>query len=311
MLTPHDEYAYDLLPWALNEYNSRLITTTTKDANKTPQDFIQITDFIESLSNHFRATPPLVRYGASICLHEAISIYPQLIQDNRHLYAFVVSGCLDTDYLTRGLYISMLESVKDDSKQDPETLFNANIRKMVVSFQNKDIELDHDSIFAHGSVNYDSKISISQILEEAVKSSPPLAAKILQRMVNSLDYLPKSIKLAQLELVRVWASRNEKYDTMLVQSLTPLFSGDEQIQLKTLDVLNVLMPKFKVAPQADVLFCWNSFSSLIDAKSSVAVLLKVLSLVRIFPVEKLGNPAASLVPSINQVYKSIIRFLFS
>lgn len=229
LLSPQDEFTYDLLPWALEEYTKSVVTFVLQKAKpKSPnKEFAALVDFVISLSNHFRATPSLVRYGACICLYSALKFFPQIVQENRQLYSFIVSGALDSDYFCQFLYISMLEVVKADqvtkkvvaaikesdlSKTD-FTHFNPVIRVMVNSIRHSDSFSTYDNIFCGASNEIDEQVTLGDILDEASRSSPPLAPKLIHRMANSLDYFSKAIKLRQLELIRVWAGRSDKvYD---------------------------------------------------------------------------------------------------
>ncbi|KAJ3226007.1 hypothetical protein HK099_005713 [Clydaea vesicula] len=322
MLTPHDEYAYDLLPWALETYTTNLVnniaipskpqtpesgTPSKPNSARNPshatdlpvpsikqKEFLPLLDFVLSLSNHFRAIPPLVRYGACVCLHSALKVFPSLLQENRQLYPFVISGAMDTDYLSQYLYVSMLEVVKSteapssaSAKKSPgrrvslmdtqiQSLgvfqhFNPIIRSLVTAFRHKDNSLHYDDIFGGYFYNSPKETTLKDILDEAVKNCPPIQPKLIHKMANSLDYLSKSTKLRQLELIRIWAGKSEKvtkdFDTFLVQTLLPLFNTtEEDVQLATLRVMSSLMPKFKTASSADLLFAWEYFGIVLDPK---------------------------------------------
>jgi hypothetical protein len=179
-------------------------------------------EFVVSLSNHFRATPPLVRYGACICLYSAIKVYPQLIQENRQIYNFIISGALDSDYICQFLYTTMLEVVKPDQIKRTELAagdqsgdieafkhFSSTIRSMTSSIRHVDKEVTYDSIYG-GNNTVLPAYSLGDVLDEAARSCPALPPKVLHRAANSLDYFPRKEKLRQLELIRVWAGRSDK-----------------------------------------------------------------------------------------------------
>ncbi|KAJ1344384.1 hypothetical protein BSLG_001041 [Batrachochytrium salamandrivorans] len=87
LISPHDEYAYDLLPWALENYILRMKTIQSGSLSTSPSSYPDsFTEFIMSLSNHFRATPPLVRY--------------------------------DTDTLSAFLYMSMVELIETSDSEE-------------------------------------------------------------------------------------------------------------------------------------------------------------------------------------------------
>lgn len=83
-----------------------------------------------------------------------------------------------------------------------------------------------------------------------------------------------------------------QFDTFLVQTLMPLFnSSDEEIQMATLKVMHSLMPKFKSATSADILFAWDYFGILMSPKGNSLVLESVLELTKEFPIEKISQEA--------------------
>ncbi|KAJ3090469.1 hypothetical protein HK102_003650 [Quaeritorhiza haematococci] len=431
LLNPHDECAYDLLSWAVETYTICLISATDpslssssedKDGNGGParintatitsnnrtinqttstglivKNFPPLTDFITSLSNHFRATPALVRYGACVCLHSALVINPTLLHDIRSLYVFVVSGVLDTDHLAAFLYTSMLECVPPTSlvplppglpsvgasgsgaapptgrklsimpgnnNQNAATVAtagnatskynNSMIYDMVAKLRHQDMEPhNYDSIYggsggagdkllassssplpltlppslsqsfnrsrsirprgsfmppapgvapqgnAAGGANNTTKdgsgtkdLTVGDVLDVCVKWSPPLTPKLLHKMANALEYLGKSSKMRQLELIRVWASRNDKFDTFLMQSLVPMLqTPDEEMQMAVIRVIHALMPGFRsaTASAADIAFAWEYFCLLLDSKVKPTVLEAVLQLLKAFPLDKLSD----------------------
>jgi hypothetical protein len=225
MLAPQEDFTYDLLPWALEEYTnsyiSRLSLKLPLKAKPAAKEYASLIEFVVSLSNHFRATPPLVRYGACICLYSAIKVYPQLIQENRQIYNFIISGALDSDYICQFLYTTMLEVVKPDQIKRTElttgdqaednafTHFSSTIRSMTSSIRHVDKQVTYDSIYG-GNEAIAATFSLGDILDESARSCPALPPKVLHRAANSLDYFPRKEKLRQLELIRVWAGRSDK-----------------------------------------------------------------------------------------------------
>ena len=212
LINPHDEYGYDLLSWSLETYTTSLLPTppSTSREKKIPvKEFKPLTSFILSLDNHFRATPSLVRYGACVSLHSALQICPTLVSDNKDLYVFVVNGALDTDYLSAFLYLSMLEMIKMPG--------GVSLKEVVAKFRHVDYDaLSYDKVFGDGEEDGGEGggdgggVGISDILDLAVRGSPPIANKTLHRLANSLEYLNKAMKLKQMEIIRLWGSKSEK-----------------------------------------------------------------------------------------------------
>ncbi|KAJ3041918.1 hypothetical protein HDV00_008427 [Rhizophlyctis rosea] len=284
LINPNDEYAYDLLPWSLETYTISLLPNppaTSKQKKVPVKEFAPLTDFIQSLDNHFRATPALVRYGACVSLHSSLMICPTLVADHKDLYIYVVNGALDTDYLSAFLYLSMLESIKM-----PE---GVSLKDAISKFRHVDYDsLHYDAIYCEPVERSTSMIQLSDILDLAVKGSPPLANKTLHRLATSLEYLNKSMKLKQMETIRLWGSKSEKFDTFLMQTLVPyLNTPDEDIQMATIGVLHALVPSFKTASPADITFAWSYFHALLDSKIKSAV----LNLIRGFPLHRLTEDA--------------------
>lgn len=191
----------------MENYSVSLLPSTAASSGKMKKipltDFPPLTDFIKSLANHFRATPPLVRYGACVSLHTALSVYPNMVADNKDLYVHIITGALDTDYLSAFLYVSMLEAVKA-----PE---GRTLRDMLAALRHREREgFDYDALFAKVIQIKSKEMTISDVLDVAIKASPPLGPKTLLKMANSLEYLPKGMQLRQLELIRLWGSRTEK-----------------------------------------------------------------------------------------------------
>lgn len=193
LITPNDEQSYDLLSWAFETYTLSIIPSTTAEATnqqrKVPANFGPLNELMTSLANHFRSSAPLVRYGACLLLHSALSLSATLLKENSHLFIFIATGLLDTDYMSSFLYLAMAENLGT-----PEV---AQIKQITSNWRQRGVVLDHDT-------------SLIRILELVVKVSPPLATKLLQKMASSLEYLSKPMKLRQLDLIRVWGLKAEK-----------------------------------------------------------------------------------------------------
>jgi hypothetical protein len=221
LLSPNDEYSYDLLSWALETY-AVAVFSGKSDEKKKPtiiHDFPALSEFIKSLSNHFRATPSLVRYGSCVCLHAALTVCPELIQVNNGLYVYILSGILDTDYLSSFLYTSMLENIATQSG-------NNELRKLIGELRHKEVNRsEYDSIYHAGVPLLPQKeVKLSDVLDVAVRASPPIAPKILHKLVNSLEYLSKTAKIRQMELIRLWGSKSEKVSCRLFVNIVSQIS---------------------------------------------------------------------------------------
>jgi hypothetical protein len=186
-LTPSDEYSYDLLPWAVENYTKSLLDNSTEEKKYKP-----LTDYINSLTNHFRASPALIRFGACICLHSALNVYPGLVEDNPNLMIYIMSGVLDSDYLSSFLYLTILDTI----------------------FLNRGNKVMHNLVarYRHEEVvqGKEGEIDITHIMDFAAGGCPPIAPRLLHRIVNSLEYLSTPLKIKQIELVRLWGGKSEK-----------------------------------------------------------------------------------------------------
>ncbi|KAI9207546.1 armadillo-type protein [Polychytrium aggregatum] len=380
LLTPHDENAYDILAWALETFTlaslpppGGVTTAKTKKPLLPITEFKPLTEFINSLSHHSRATPPLIRYGACICLHSALTMCPTLLNDNKHLYMWIISGAMDTDYLSAFLYLSMLEKlmtvmevanpgtprpltaatqssgsrpltarspVPGGSAVQSNVNININdshvslpvssiataketVRQMIISMRNWDERFEnYDELFQIESVPTSRiGVMISDILDLVVKMSPtPLAPKLLHKMVNSLEYLSKPLKLKQLELIRLWGSRSEEFDPYLIQTVIPLLSEpDEDIQISILKVLQALIPGFDSAAPSELAFTWSYLVVLMDPtvqpdtrlmqsdtlplpNTEQSLLRATLALIKGFPLLKLNQDSREeLLDSISKL----------
>ncbi|KAI9005894.1 armadillo-type protein [Gaertneriomyces semiglobifer] len=289
LINPHDEYAYDLLPWALENFTAAILPVqkgSATPAKKFPiADFPPLTEFIKSLANHFRAIPALVRYGACVCLHSALSICPDMVSNNRELYVHIITGALDTDYSSAFLYISMLDAIRINGDE--------GIKDLLSTLRHQDrLAPGYDALYADPVQVKGQELLLTDVLRVAVKASPPLPPKTLQKMANSLEYLTKGMQLRQLEIIRLWGSRSEKFDTFLMQTLVPYCnSPDEDIQKASISVISALVPSLVDASTGDIAFLWAYLHSLMDFKNKACVLQRLLDLVKLFPVEKLADDA--------------------
>ncbi|KAI9106007.1 armadillo-type protein [Phlyctochytrium arcticum] len=296
LINPHDEYAYDLLSWALESYSASLLpmppgTAAAKQKKFPVTSFPLLAEFVKSLSNHFRATPALVRYGACVSFHTALTIFPTLMAAYPELSVHVITGALDTDYLSAFLYIAMLESLHGSD--------TIQIKTLLGKLRHQEYVLgDYDTYFVRAmehrpkTAGMETETRLGDVLDLAMKASPPVGGKILQKWANSLEYLSKTMQLRQLELIRLWGGKAETFDTFLMQTLVPYCnSTDEDIQMAALRVISALTPSFRNASAADISFAWSYLHALMEYKTKASTLQAVLTLMNSFPLEKLAEDA--------------------
>ncbi|KAJ3335497.1 hypothetical protein HDU91_002172, partial [Kappamyces sp. JEL0680] len=105
LIGSQEESAYDLLSWTVE-------TFFKKQGPKNAEEKTSTTEFCSALSNHFKASPALIRYGSALALLAIGSLQPNFPSVNVHVWNFVVSGVLDSDYLTAGMYLQLLEYIE-------------------------------------------------------------------------------------------------------------------------------------------------------------------------------------------------------
>ncbi|KAJ3055066.1 hypothetical protein HK097_011629 [Rhizophlyctis rosea] len=141
-----------------------------------------------------------------------------------------------------------------------------------------------------------------------------MGMKTLHRVVNSLEYLNKAGKLKQMEIVRLWGSKSEKFDTFLMQTLVPYLNmPDEEIQMATIRVLHALIPSFNTASPADIAFAWSYFRTLMDSKIRSPLLQAVLLLIKEFPLPRLNEDAREEILTVlfnRKLLKALFRLCF-
>lgn len=286
MLTPRDEFAYDLLSWALE--NFALIKQLGK-MKVSQQTTIPVQphllEFINSLSNHFKASSSLVRYGACLCLHACITLSPTLLESNKAITTYIVSGVLDSDYLTSYLYISMLELAATHWNR---TDLLAAISKYKAE-EVKDLNYDLKFSPVYSTMQSTTSSNLYDVLELALRNAAVVSTKLIHKASNALDYLSKPSKLRQLNLIRLWGSKLENFDSYLVQSLVPfLTNADEDIKIEALYVIQALVPTLKTALPSNIKFIWSSFSKLMNVRTKVTLLEKALNCIKSFPLDRLS-----------------------
>ena len=195
LLTARDEHAFDLLHWSVEAYLSEL-------SKKQGVDLGVITDaLLKSITNFFRASPSMVRYGACCCLHATVKAYPAIFQKSPTIISHIINGCLDDDHSTAGLYFSILEMYKltDDVKA-----MIATIRKE----SSNTIDFDTRNSVAAGPL--DKRVTVLDVISAVIKTTSPMPSASFQKLVNALEFLSKRQLLKQLQLIRLWAVKLEK-----------------------------------------------------------------------------------------------------
>ncbi|EGF80415.1 hypothetical protein BATDEDRAFT_24972 [Batrachochytrium dendrobatidis JAM81] len=286
LIGSHDESAYDLLSWAVQEFAVKMSSAQTGIAVVPPIAWsTTINDYIMSLSNHYRASPALVRYGACLSLYSIIKICPSFAKDNKHIWQFIIAGVLDTDYLCAFLYLSMIEMM---DLPDAVALRNT----ILCLRNNNQTNITYDIQYANSLFTDTKKIVKESVLDIVAKYSPPMAPLLLHKLANALDYLPSKEILNQLELIKIWGKKSEKVDTFLIQMITPLCaSSNESIQLKALEVLHAITPALLATSQADISFVWAYIVALMSPALGSVILKSVLNLIEFFPLIQLNTVA--------------------
>ncbi|KAJ3242402.1 hypothetical protein HDU78_001407 [Chytriomyces hyalinus] len=318
LLTPTNESSYDLLPWTLETFTN--IMYYSIPANKTKaipiagasEQFEALEEFVKSLSNHFRASPPLVRYGASAALHTSLLQHPRLVDLQPSLLTFILTGCLDTDPLAAFLYLTILEGICTGGAQTPvKTKVKELISKLrrtldaeAVTYDSLFFDADRVASRVSGE-SFADDAKLRDVLDAAALMAPPIAPKLLQKLVNSFEYLPKTMKLRQLDIVRLWGAKSEKLDANLMQALLPLLSCiDEDIQLSTVRVVKALIPRLNASNSADINYAWSFLQNLMQTKTSAPLLCSILGLIRDFPLDRLGDDTKE------ELLNSLLKIIF-
>ncbi|KAJ3208349.1 hypothetical protein HDU82_002587 [Entophlyctis luteolus] len=309
LLNAPEEFGYDLLPWAIQRYTQAVYTSKPENKNKclpipaSEESFPPLDAFIKSLTNHFRANAPLVRYGSSTALHSVLEQYPKLIENNPRLLIFVVTGLMDSDYLSSFMHLTTLELICSTGAPSPLKVATIDL---ITKFRHKMAETDlrYDKLYfeaekveyvpgiIRGSKGHIKDYAIRDIVESISKFALPLAPKLLHKLVNAFEYLSKTVKLKHLEIVRVWGSRSEKIDSHLMQVLFPMLrSSDEDIKLAVASVVQSYLPQLAVSPRTDIDYCWSHLQSLVTPETGAPLLSSILEVVKDFPLERLSDGA--------------------
>ena len=262
LLSSQDEFPLDLLPWAFDNYTMAILPAAAKKTLPITAPPPSLQGFLQSFGNHFRAASPIIRYAAAICLHAAANICPKALLDDQQILLNIISECLDSDYLTSYLYLTILDSLK------------------LVSEKSLQQSLDRMKRVNFGDMNYDKKYiqlpqgsaaaisNLFEALESACKRVGTVPPKFLQKTANGLEYLPKEQKIRQLDVINLWVSKLDKINTFLIQSLVPyLTDEDTDIQYATTKIFKNLSNSLKTALSQDVSYLWTHYKSVLNSSA--------------------------------------------
>lgn len=286
------------MEWAFELYLRSGIKASTERDQAQVQPFALQVDLAVSLTNHFRATPALVRYGAALCLHTIIKLSPAFLDENKYFYIYVISGLLDTDYQTCFIYESLLQLV--DSPQ------SSQIKAALAQVHRAGNQvLSYDRLYVEMTPCDEIEAARAHLLHIITKQTPPVASILLHKMANALDYMNHSEKIRQLKLIQFWGQANGKIDAYLMQILIPLCSSSEEsLQIAGLKVIHGLMPGFADASPADTSFVWTFLYPLLDNSQKSSLLLEIIELLKLFPIKQLATAQRE------QLFSALLKLFF-
>lgn len=242
ILNSYDEASFELLGWAFEKYLT-IALPTSSDGRLKPGSFL-LNDFLISLTNHFRSSSPMMRYGACLFLYTALTLNRKLLDESNHLFMFIASGLMDTDYLTTLLYLGMVDLV-----DIPEAI---EAKRLLALHR---VETNSE----------DFQSNIFKILHSVVKISPPLGTKVIQKMATSLEYLPLPMKLKQLELIYSWSRKCDRVEMFFLQTISPLTNEPNlKIQQASLKIIKGILPALSHSTKGEVSFVWSYISAILS-----------------------------------------------
>jgi hypothetical protein len=255
-------------------------------------------DLAISLTNHYRATPPLVRYGAALCLHTIVKLSPGFFHENKYFYLYIISGLLDTDYQTSFIYESMLLLLKSPLSAQIKTILDQ-------VHHNGTQQISYDRLYVQLYTIDDSENNRSQLLQLIAKQTPPVASILLHKMANALDYMTHQEKLRQLTLIKFWGLTSGKSDVYLMRILLPFCTSlNETLQMEALKVVRAFIPGFMDANPAEISFVWNSMYPLLDSSLKSPLLLESIGILKMFPLTHLSSSAR------DQLMDALLKLFF-
>jgi hypothetical protein len=270
LISSQDESAFDILCWAIETFftyenihskGESFLTSISQSPQKGNEDVIHaasdaLKEFANSLGNHFRAPQALIRFGSALALLSIMKLCPTFPFMNRQIWVFIVSGVLDTDILTSGIYLSIVQYLKiPESKQ---------IKEMIDQSEMDSKHELHDDIYNNGYSTSLKSLNKSELLDIVVKHSPPISISMIHKLANSLEFIPPKQKVNQLELIRIWGRKSNKLDTYLMKMVIPFCTNRvESVQIKAIEVTRSLLPGFSSATSADITFLWGYVGALL------------------------------------------------
>ena len=211
LISSQVECAYDLLSWTVETFfkkNSPKSTSTAAPESaeiNSPKHVSLSSNFSAALSNYFKASPALIRYGAALALNSISSLHSNFAAQNPNIWNYIVSGISDSDFLTAGLYLQLLECI-DFGIDGPV------IKQLVSEIKQDSIQnQSYDDIFISTGIVKEQNSEVKSDLVEAVaKVAPPLTLADLHKIANTLDFLDSKMKLRQMRIIRAWCRKTAK-----------------------------------------------------------------------------------------------------
>jgi hypothetical protein len=218
-------------------------------------------------------------------LYTIVKLSPKFLNENKHLYIFVIAGLLDTDHQTSFIYEYMLQLVDSPNA--------AQIKSAVALVHRASTQiLSYDRLYIQPPSWEDADSTRSNLLQIITKQTPPVASLLLHKMANALDYMSPTEKLRQLTLIKFWGQTSGKLDAYLMQVLIPLCTSlEENMQLEALKVIRALMPGFADANTTDTSFIWSYIYPLLDPSHNAILLKEAIGLLKMFPLTQLASAA--------------------
>lgn len=217
LISSQVEGAYDLLSWTVETFfNKQQNSKPAAVDDPTSKQPISSTEFAHALSNYFKASPALIRYGAALALNSLATIttagqnMPTFLSQNPNMYSYIVQGICDYDFLTSGLYMQLLEALDFGSVDGPI------VRQHLSDVRQDSLRsLSYDDLFLGiGGGTEASAATLSEnrvkLMEAVAKPAPPLGLAELHKMANTLDFVDDKLKLKHMRLIRVWGRKTTK-----------------------------------------------------------------------------------------------------
>lgn len=244
IITTHHNHYYDVIPWALTEYLKIVISPSDSIENRQRLTLPhQVKEFVLSLTRHFQATQPLVRYGAAMYVDSILQTYPphpptdrsnstrsnpstvpqgSLFRAIPNMYLYILSGCLDSDYFTASLYLSLLKIV---NKYHP----NAAQLHSMIDAQLSIREFSNTYILPPSQ---SSAPDLAVVLRRTIGDGFVVPGNLLVNLSSTLQYVPHSLRTRQLLIIETLANNVISIDPMFIQNILPgLRDPDVEVSL--------------------------------------------------------------------------------